>query len=113
MVEEGEIADPPDKEARLGKGQQRKKSEYTGTSKDVGGEQFRKASIWRPIFTLSLGSPVLDDANLRDPRNGSSGLVAECLETTLCLPEDMAELKSFRKQEVFLSLKQNLAKVRD
>ena len=56
---------------------------------------------------------MLDDANLRDPQNGSSGLLAECLEKALCLLEDMAELKSFRQCEVFLTLKQDLAKVHD
>lgn len=54
---------------------------------------------------------MLDDANLRDHQNGSSGLVAECLKKALCLFEDMQELRSFRKHEVFLALKQDLAKV--
>ena len=54
---------------------------------------------------------MLEDANLRDPKKGSLGLVAECLEKALCLPEDMVELKSFRKHEIFLTLKQDLAKV--
>ena len=54
---------------------------------------------------------MLDDANLRDPKKGSSDLVAECLEKALCLPKDMVELKSFRKHKVFLALKQDLAKV--
>ena len=48
---------------------------------------------------------MLDDANLRDPTKGSSGLMAECLERALCLPEDMEELRSFKKREVFLFLK--------
>ena len=62
---------------------------------------------------MSSGNPVLDDINLRDPKKGSSGLVAECPEKALCLPEDMAELRSFRKREVFLALKQDLAKLHD
>jgi len=37
--------------------------------------------------------------------------MAECLEKALCLPEDMAGLRSFRKREIFLALKQDLAKV--
>lgn len=53
----------------------------------------------------------MDDANLRDQQKGRSGLVAECLEKALCLPEDMQELRSFWKREVFLSLKKDLAKV--
>ena len=54
---------------------------------------------------------MLDDVKLSDPKKGSSSLVAECLKKALCLPEDMAELRSFRKREVFLALKQDLAKV--
>ncbi|KAK9998041.1 hypothetical protein SO802_017644 [Lithocarpus litseifolius] len=81
-----------------------------GTSKEIGGDQSKKPSIWRPIFTLSSGNPLLEDANLRDPKKGSSGLLKECLEKVLCLPEDMAELRAFKKREVFLALKQGLAK---
>ena len=54
---------------------------------------------------------MLDDANLGDPQKGSSGLLDECLEKALCRLEDMVELRSFRKREVFLALKQDLAKV--
>ena len=54
---------------------------------------------------------MLDDANLRDPKKGSLGVLAECLEKALCLLKDMAKLRSFRKREVFLALKQDLAKV--
>ena len=53
----------------------------------------------------------MDDANLRDPQKGNLGILAEYLEKALLLPEDMQELRSFRKREVFLSLKRNLAKV--
>jgi len=113
-TDEGEIShsshQPPAKESRMGKGQS-KKLTLTGTSKEVGGDQSRKASIWRPNFALSSGTLVLDDANLRDTTKGSSGLVAECLEKALCLPKDMEELRSFRKRKVFLALKQDFAKV--
>ena len=54
---------------------------------------------------------MLDDFNLRDPKKGSSGLVVEYLEKALCLLEDMAKLRSFRKRKVFLALKQDLTKV--
>lgn len=56
---------------------------------------------------------MLDNANLRDPQKGNSGLLTECLGKALCLLEDMAELRSFRKCEVFLALKQDLAEVYD
>lgn len=95
---------PPTKEVRTSRGLP-KKSTSIGTSKEAEGDCLPKPSVWRPIFTLSLGSPVLSDANLRDHKNGSLGLVAECLEKTLCLPKDMQELRSFKKREEFLSLK--------
>ena len=60
---------------------------------------------------LSSGSPVMDDANLRDPQKGRSGILAKCMEKALPLPENMQELRSFRKREVFLSLKRDIAKV--
>ena len=60
---------------------------------------------------LSSGNPVMDDANLRDLQKGKLGILAEYLEKALLLPEDMQELRSFRKHEVFLSLKRDLAKV--
>ena len=53
----------------------------------------------------------MDDANLKDHQKGRSSLVAECLKKALCWPEDIQELNSFRKREVFLSLKKDLAKI--
>ena len=38
--------------------------------------------------------------------------MADVLERTLLLPSDMAELQSFRRQEVFLILKRYLGMVR-
>lgn len=62
---------------------------------------------------MSFGGLVLDDTNLSEHLKGKWGLVAKCLEEALFLPEDMQELKSFRKREVFMSLKRDLAKVYD
>ena len=113
-AEEGEIAclsqQPPTKEARMTRAEQ-KKSVPFWTSKGSKGEQRLKALAWRPSFMVSSRSPVMDDANLRDPQKGKSGILAKCLEKILLLPEDMQELRSFRKREVFLSLRRYLVKV--
>lgn len=53
----------------------------------------------------------MDDASLRDPQKGRLGLLSECLEKALLLPEDMHELQSLWKHKVFLSLEKDLAKV--
>ena len=52
-------------------------------------------------------------ASLREHLKGKSGLVVECLKEALLLPVDMQEFRCFRKHEVFLSLKRDLANVHD
>ena len=44
---------------------------------------------------LSLGNPVMDDANPKDTQKGRLGILVECLEKALCLPKDVQELRSF------------------
>ena len=58
------------------------------------------------------GVPLIDNAFIRDFQGGISSHVADALERTLLLSSDMAELRSFRRQEVFLSLKRYLGMVR-
>ena len=54
----------------------------------------------------------MDNASLRDFQKGKGTYVANALERSLLLPADMAELKSLRRQEVFLSIKRYLGMVR-
>ena len=88
-TKEGEIThssqQPPAKEARITRAQQKKGASF-GTSKEFEGVQLPKPSAWRPSFTLSSGGLVMDNANLKDHQKGRSGLVAECLEKALCSP---------------------------
>jgi len=60
---------------------------------------------------LSSGDPITSKATFRDAQKGRSGLVSECLEKALLLPNDMQELKGLRKREVLLSLKRDLVNV--
>ena len=54
---------------------------------------------------------MLADASVRNFQQGRAGYVADTVEQALLLLEDMADLKSMRKHEVFLSLKRDLALV--
>ena len=54
---------------------------------------------------------LLFDASIKDFQQGKVGYVANVVEQALLLPTDMADLRSMRKHEVFLSLKRNLAMV--
>ena len=57
------------------------------------------------------GTPLLATASIRDFQGGTAGYVAGVVEQALLLPGDMAELRSMRRHEVFLSLKSYLAMV--
>ena len=55
---------------------------------------------------------LMDNASINDFQGGTSSHVVDALERTLLLPSDMTELRSFRRQEVFLNLKRYLGMVR-
>ena len=54
-------------------------------------------------------APLPRDASIRDSQQGRARYVANAVEQALLLPVDMADLRSMRKHEVFLSLKRDLA----
>ena len=56
--------------------------------------------------------PLMDNASLKDFNKGEGIYVADALERSLLLPADMADLKNFRRQELFLSIKRYLGMVR-
>ena len=58
---------------------------------------------WYPALVLG-GVVLTTDASIRDFQQGRVGYVADAMEQALLLPEDMANLRSMRKYEVFLSL---------
>ena len=90
---------------------QQKKSAPFRTSTSSEGEQHPKASVWKPLFMLSSGDPVMNNASLKDPQKGRLGILSKCLKKAFLLLEDMHGLQSLWKCEVFLSLKRDLAKV--
>ena len=56
-------------------------------------------------------APLPADMSIREFQQGLAGYVVDVVEQVLLLLADMANLKSIRKQEVFLSLKRDLAMV--
>ena len=57
------------------------------------------------------GSPLPTNAFIRDFQQGKAGYVADAMEQALLFPKDMADLRSLRRHEVFLSLKRDLTMV--
>nr|XP_023874730.1 uncharacterized protein LOC111987264 [Quercus suber] len=80
----------------------------------IGGQGKRKEVIqqsepqaWLPAAML-YGKPLMDDATLRDFREGEGARAADALERSLLLLTDMAELGGMRGQEVAHNLKRYL-----
>ena len=61
---------------------------------------------------LKLDGALLPlDSSIRDFQKGKAGYVANALEQPLLLPQDMVDLKTLKKHEIFLILKKDLAMV--
>ena len=65
---------------------------------------------WHPALMLDR-TPLLATAPIRDFQGGTASYVADAVEQALLLPKDVAELRSIRRHEVFLSFKRYLAMV--
>ena len=72
----------------------------------------RPTRIWSLVLEVD-SMPIAYDATLRHYRGRHAGLVAEALEQSLLLPQDMEAYRTFNHLEVFLSLKRDLAMVSD
>ena len=57
------------------------------------------------------GSPLSTNSSIKDFQKGKAGYVADVVEQALLLPEDMVDLRTMKKQKVFLSLKSDLVMV--
>ena len=57
------------------------------------------------------GAPLPTNASIRDFQGGMVDYVVDAVEQALLLLEDMAELQSMRRHEIFLSLKRYLTMV--
>ena len=48
-------------------------------------------------------APLLANTSIKDFQEGKAGNMTDTLEQALLLPEDMIELRSMKRHEVFLS----------
>ena len=70
----------------------------------------RPSRIWFPKLEVD-GVPIAWDSSIRHYHGGHAGHVVEALEQPLLLPKDMEAYRNFSEQELFLSLKRDLAMV--
>ena len=70
----------------------------------------RPSRIWSPKLEVD-DVPIACDTSIIHYHGGHVVHVAEALEQPLLLPKDMEAYKHFNQQELFLSLKRDLAMV--
>ena len=97
-----------DETQRAAKQQRVSQTSYRGVER--GDNHPPEPRAW-PSTPLLNGEPLRDDASLRDFNGGIGCHVASALEGALLLPNDMAELRNIRKNEVFLNIKRYLGMV--
>ena len=113
-VKEGELVPSKgNKQARQTQDHRSRRSSSVDNREEALEAQVRRpARTWSPVLEVD-GMPIVFDATLRHYRGGHAGLVAEALEQSLLLPQDMTTYRSFNHPEFFLSLKGDLAMVND
>ena len=65
---------------------------------------------WSPRLEVD-GAPIPWNASVREFQRGRAGYIAEALEQPLLLPKDMDAYRRFSQNDLFLSLKRDLAMV--
>ena len=65
---------------------------------------------WSPRLEVD-GTPIPWKASVREFQRGRAGYIAEALEQPLLLPKDMEVYRHFKQNDLFLSLKRDLAMV--
>ena len=70
----------------------------------------RTPYIWSSKLELD-GVPIAWDTSVRNYQGGQAGHIVEGLEQLLLLSRDMEAYRRFSQQELFLSLKRDLAMV--
>ena len=111
-LEEGEIGPPKgNKQQRQYQDQRSRKSNSVDSREDLPVAQMRRPSrIWSPKLEVD-GVPIAWDSSIRHYHGEHAGHVAKALKQPLLLPKDMEAYRNFSQQELFLSLKRDLAMV--
>ena len=112
VPDEGEIGPSEgNKQQKVTQDQRSKRSSSVESRKGPLTADVRRAPrIWSPKLELN-GAPLAWDTSVRNYKGGQAGHIAEALEQPLLLLRDMEAYKHFGQQELFLSLKRDLAMV--
>ena len=111
-VEEGEVVPPKGpKQQKTHDTRGKRASSTESREENLAADVRRKTQAWSPKLTLD-GAAIPYDASLRNYAGGKAGHIADALEKPLLLSRDMESYRRFNQQELFLSLKRDIAMVR-
>ena len=110
--EEGEIGPSKgNKQQRVSQDHRSRRSTSVKSREDPLATHVRRTSrTWSPKLELD-GVPIAWDTSFRNYKGGQAGHIAKALEQPFLLPRDMEAYRRFNQQELFLSLKRDLAMV--
>ena len=111
-LEEGEVASQKGtKQQKTTKDPKDKRSSSVDSRKEQTLAKVRpQYCTWSPRLKV-VGATIPRNAFIRDYQRGHSTHVAEALEQPLLLPKDMDATRKLKQQELFMSLKRDLAMV--
>ena len=84
------------------------RSSSEGVIVEKGHDCSTKVQAWNPPLVLN-GSPLPIYSSIKDFQQGKARYVANALKQPRLLPDDIADLRTMKKHEVFLTLKRDLA----
>ena len=110
--EKGEIGSSKgNKQQRVSQDQRSKRSNSVESWEDPLAAHIRRTPrTWSPKLKLD-GVPIAWDTSIKNYQGGQAGHITEALEQPLLLPRDIEAYRRFGQQELFLSLKRDLAMV--
>ena len=112
VLEEGEMGPSKgSKQPRQSQDQRSRRSDSVDSREELPVAQVhRPTRTWSPKLEVD-GVPIAYDDSLRHYRRGHASHIAEALEQPLILPKDIEAYRNFNHEELFLSLKRDLATV--
>ena len=108
-LEEGEVNPQKPKQQRKSKEPKDKRTKSIDSREEAAIR--REQRTWSPRLELD-GAPISWDATLWESKRGQTSYLAEALQQPLLLPRDMEGLRATQQPDLFMSLKRDLAMVR-
>ena len=111
-LEEGEVAPQKGtKQQKMAKDPRDKRATSVDSREEqIGADARLQYHTWSPRLEVD-GATIPWNASVREFQRGHSAYIAEALEQPLLLPKDIDVVRKIRQQDLFMSLKRDLAMV--